>query len=222
MAALGKGYRRAVEWRKASTGWNFVHYDPRTGGHGLPHDPFNALVVPRPIGWIATVGRNGVVNLAPYSYFNAVASKPPYVMFSSINRKDSQRNAEETGEFTASLATWDLRAEVNETSAPLPPGESEPLRAGLEMAPSVSVKPPRVARSPAALECTYVKTVDLPPVDGKPNPAGIVIGAVVRIHIDDAFIRDGRFDLLRARPIARLGYMDYAPVDMIFAMDRPK
>lgn len=195
--------------------------------HGLPHNPFKALIVPRPIGWITTMDSDGLVNLAPYSFFNGVADTPPMVYFSSVERsrerglKDSQRNAEETGEFVVNLATWDLREAMNESSAPLPPGESEVPRTGLAMAPSIKVKPPRVARSPAHLECRYVKTVDLPTSDPE-NGNYMVIGEVVGLHIDESVLTgEGLVDVSRIRPIARLGYMDYAVVNSVFAMQRP-
>jgi flavin reductase (DIM6/NTAB) family NADH-FMN oxidoreductase RutF len=201
-----------------------MHYDPRKNNHNLPHDPFTALVVPRPIGWISTVSRDGIVNLAPYSFFNAVASRPPYVMFSSATRKDSQRNAEETGEFVHSLATWELREEMNITSAGVEPGVSEPELARLEMAPSVAVRPPRVKKAPIALECKYVTTVKLAGADGKPHSYSVIFGEVVSIYIDDALIVDGIVDLAKARPITRLGYLeDYAVVnpETMFKMKRP-
>ena len=121
-----------------------MHYDPRKKNHGLAHDPLTALVVPRPIGWISTISRNGINNLAPYSFFNAISSAPPFVMFSSAEYKNSQQHAEETGEFVHSLTTWDLREEMNITSGSYGPGVSEPEVAKLEMAPSIVVKPPRV------------------------------------------------------------------------------
>ena len=198
-----------------------MHYDPRRRDHGLAHDPFLALVVPRPIGWISTLDAAGIVNLAPYSFFNALSTKPPFVMFSSYAPKDSQRNAEATGEFVVNLATWALREEVNATSALVPPEVDEAAMAGLEMAPSVSVRPPRVKRSPVALECVYAQTVKLTDRAGTTHPAGVVIGEVVGVHIDDDVIRDGKVDVLRMRPIARLGYMDYASVDAVFSMKRP-
>jgi flavin reductase (DIM6/NTAB) family NADH-FMN oxidoreductase RutF len=199
-----------------------VHYDPRHKPIPLAHDPLTALVVPRPIGWISTIGRNGVVNLAPYSFFNAVASNPPFVMFASAGYKNSQLNAEHTGEFVASLAIYELREELNITSAMVPQEVSEPELAKLEMAPSIAVKPPRVKRSPTALECKYVKTVELPGPDGKAHSFSIVIGEVVSIYIDDGVIVDGIVDLSHARPIARLGYLDqYTVVDTIFKMTRP-
>ncbi len=198
-----------------------MYYDPRTQPHGLRHDPYNALVVPRPIGWISTVSAEGIVNLAPYSFFNIVANRPPYVMFASAQRKDSQRNAEVSGEFVVSMATWQLREEVNLTSAAVEPGVSEPVLAKLAMAPSIAVKPPRVAASPVALECTYTKTVDLPGADGQPHFCAIVIGAVVGIYVSDEIIVDGLVDMHRAQPISRIGYMDYATLGEIFAMQRP-
>ncbi len=198
-----------------------MYYDPRQDGHNLPHNPFAALVVPRPIGWISTVDRNGVVNLAPYSFFNIVSSYPPFVMFSSKPRKDSQRNAEETGEFVANMATYDLREEVNATSAEFGPTISEPERVGLEMVPSRQVKPPRVARSPIALECKYYKTVELITSGGVRSASSMVLGEVIGIYIDDAVIVDGHVDVTRIKPIARLGYMDYAVVDRFFSIQRP-
>jgi flavin reductase (DIM6/NTAB) family NADH-FMN oxidoreductase RutF len=200
-----------------------MQYDPRKGNGGLPHDPLTALVVPRPIGWISTISPSGVVNLAPYSFFNAIAGNPPFVMFSSGGRKHSQHNAEKSGEFVHSLTTWELREAMNLTSAMVGPEVSEPELAQLEMAPSTVVKPPRVRRSPVAFECKYVKSVELPGRDGRPHDYTIVIGEVVSIYIDDAVIIDGAVDLSRSRPIARLGSTDqYAVVDTIFRMKRPR
>jgi flavin reductase (DIM6/NTAB) family NADH-FMN oxidoreductase RutF len=185
-------------------GTRAMFYDPRRNDHGLPHNPFNALVVPRPIGWISTLSLAGVVNLAPYSFFNIVSGYPPFVMFASNPRKDSQRNAEETGEFVANMATYDLREEVNATSADFGPTVSESQHVGLEMIPCRHVKPPRVARSPVALECKYSKTVELVGSDGMKNPSAIVIGEVIGIHIDDSVIVNGHVDVTRMKPIARL------------------
>lgn len=198
-----------------------MHYDPERDDHGFRHSPFKSCVVPRPIGWISTLDKNGVVNLSPYSFFNLVSGYPPWVIFSSAPRKHSQINAEATGEFVFNLATWDLRLEMNQSSAEYPEGVSEPEKVGLEMVPSRNVKPPRVKRSPVALECKYFKTVDLIGSDGKPNRAQIVIGEVVGIHIDDSVIVDGMVDITKMKPIARLGYMDYSVVDEIFSMARP-
>lgn len=198
-----------------------MHYDPRNEPHGLPHDPFYALVVPRPIGWITSVSATGVVNLAPYSFFNAVCSDPPMVIFSSSGPKDSLANIEQTGEFTCSFATWDLREAMNQSSGHYPPEVSEPEIIGLEMAPSVLVAPPRVKASPAALECRYLRSIPLVTSDGQPTRNTMVLGEVVQIHIDDQVITGGRVDLAKIRPLARLGYMDYTTVDTIFAMKRP-
>ena len=141
-----------------------MFYETIANKHGLKHDPFKALVAPRPIGWISTVGKDGICNIAPYSFFNAVGEKPHYVIFSSAGRKDSLLNIEETGEFVCSLATWDLRFNMNMTSAAVPHGVDEFPIGDLTAAPSRLVKPPRVKESPAALECKHWKTVDLPPL----------------------------------------------------------
>jgi flavin reductase (DIM6/NTAB) family NADH-FMN oxidoreductase RutF len=199
-----------------------MYFDPRDKEYPLKNDPLTTLVVPRPIGWISTINRNGLVNLAPYSFFNAVASRPPFVMFSSAGRKHSQTNAEESGEFVHSLTTWELREEMSITSAEVGADVSEADLARLEMAPSIAVKPPRVKRSPVAFECKYVKTVELPATDGKANPYSIVIGQVIGIYIADEVIVDGRVDLTAARAIARLGGLDqYTSVDNVFKMKRP-
>jgi flavin reductase (DIM6/NTAB) family NADH-FMN oxidoreductase RutF len=199
-----------------------MHYQPEKNDHGLPFTPFLALVSPRPIGWISTLTPSGVVNLAPYSFFNALSSRPPIVMFASSTPKDSRRNAETSGEFVVNLATYALREEMGATSDVIDREISEAVSVGLEMAPSVHVRPPRVARSPAALECRYMKTVELHDRDGSLLPAAAVIGEVVGIYIDDALIVDGRVDITRARPIARLGYKDYCVVDEVFPMIFPR
>lgn len=201
---------------------DFHFYEPRLG-HGLPHDPFKAIVAPRPIGWISTLDAEGRVNLAPYSFFNGVCDAPPMVMFSSSGRKDSQRNVEATGEFVASLATRALAEAMNRTSAPLPRGVNEFEHAGLAAAPSRVVKPPRVAAAPAAMECKLVHVVPLSDVDGRPTPNTLLVGQVVGVHIDRAYLKDGLFDMAAARTIARCGYLaDYAEVASLFQMGRPK
>jgi len=203
-----------------------MEYDPRSEPHGLAHDPVTSLVVPRPIGWLSTIGPNGKVNLAPYSFFNLVGAKPPFVMFASNPRKHSQQNAEASGEFVVNIATYDLRKEMNQSGAHYGEALSEPEIIGLDMVPSRFVKPPRVARSPIALECRYRQTVPLIRSNGAATTTSVVIGEVVNVYIDDAVIRDGLVDLAHVRPIARLGYMDYSVVDNIFTMlradtDRP-
>lgn len=176
---------------------------------------------PRPIGWISTLGLDGAVNLAPYSFFNAVADKPPVVMFSSAGRKDSQRNAEETGAFVCNIASWDLRHEMSATSETLSADVDEMSLAGLQAAPSHIVAPPRVAAAPAALECTYIKTIGLPDGAGGAHRYSIVLGLVVGVHIRDDVINDGRVDVKAYKPIARLGYQDYSVVDDVFSIIRP-
>ncbi|WP_332690140.1 flavin reductase family protein [Bosea sp. (in: a-proteobacteria)] len=189
--------------------------------HDLKHDPFKAIVAPRPIGWITALSARGEVNLSPYSFFNAVSSRPNIVMFSSENRKDAVAFIEETGEFTCSLVTRALDQQMNLTSAPLPRGASEYAHAALEMAPSRFVKPPRVAASPAALECKLLSVQQLSDLDGQPVPRWMVLGQVVGVFIDEAYVRDGRFDTAAARPIARCGYSDYAEVTELFSITRP-
>lgn len=196
-------------------------YSTALEDHGLPHDPFKAIVTPRPIGWITALSAKGEINLSPYSFFNAVSSRPHIVMFSSENKKDAVAFIEETGEFTCSLVTKALAHQMNLTSAPLPRGENEYAHAGLEMAPSRFVKPPRVAASPAALECKLLSIQQLNDLEGKPVPRWMVLGQVVGIFMDDAYIRDGRFDTAGANPIARCGYADYAEVDSLFSIQRP-
>jgi flavin reductase (DIM6/NTAB) family NADH-FMN oxidoreductase RutF len=202
-----------------------MYYDSVANQHGLRHDPFKALVAPRPIGWVSTISEDGVLNLAPYSFFNAVSDRPHYVMFSSSNRKDSLINIEQTGEFTCSLATWDTREGMNMSSAPVPSLADEFDVAGLETAPSHFVKPPRVKQSPAALECRHWRTIEMPDV----KPGGdeghfVVFGEVVGIYIDDVYIKDGLVDTGAIRPIARMGYMDYAVVtpETVFTLNRPE
>lgn len=200
-----------------------MHYDAIENRHGLAHDPLKALLVPRPIGWISTISKAGLVNLAPYSFFNGVAEKPGYVVFGSAGRKDNLRNIEETDEFTCSLATYDLRDQMNTTSAPVPRGEDEFPLAGLTAAPSRYVKPPRVKESPVALECRHFQTIALPGAGRYQQNYHLVIGLIVGIYIDDRFIKDGIVDTAGMMPIARLGYMDYSVVrpDTIFTIERP-
>jgi flavin reductase (DIM6/NTAB) family NADH-FMN oxidoreductase RutF len=191
-------------------------------GHGLPHDPFKAIVAPRPIGWISALSARGELNLSPYSYFNAVSARPPVVMFSSEGHKDAVAFIEQTGEFTCSLVTKALDQQMNLTSAPLPRGTSEYDYSGLATAPSRLVKPPRVAASPTALECKLLSIQELKDLDGRATDRWIVLGQVVGVFIDDRFLKDGLFDTAMAQPIARCGYHDYAVVDKVFSIVRPK
>lgn len=203
-----------------------MFYEPKAKNHGLPRDPFKACVVPRPIGWITTLSRDGVINLAPFSYFNAVASDPPIVMYAANgrhlegDRKDSAMNAEDTGEFVFNLATWDLREAMNATSAHVERDVDEMALAGLEAAPSRLVKPPRVAQSPVAFECTFLRSLDLP--SSQPETRNtVVFGEVIGIHIEDRMITDGFVDIAKLKPVARLGYLDYCVVEESFSMKRP-
>ena len=200
-----------------------MFYETASNAHGLPHDPFKALVTPRPIGWITSMSAKGEINLSPYSFFNAVSERPPMVAFSSSGRKDAVTFVEETGEFVCNLATFDLREQMNLTSAVLPRGENEMVHAGLAAAPSRLVKPPRVAAAPAALECKWLRTVPLNPLGGGEPSYYLIIGQVVGIHIDDRFIVDGLVDTAAMRPIARSGYRDYfvATPETKFSITRP-
>ena len=200
----------------------FHFYEP-SKGHNLPHDPFKAIVAPRPIGWISTRDAEGRVNLAPYSFFNAVCDRPPMVMFSSGGWKDSVSNIKATGEFVCNLVTRALAEKMNQTSAALPHGVNEFEFAGLAAAPSRIVAPPRVAESPAALECRLVRIVQLEDLDGTKLDHYLTIGQVVGVHIDRAYLRDGLFDLLAAHPVQRAGYTaDYTEATTGFQMPRPR
>jgi flavin reductase (DIM6/NTAB) family NADH-FMN oxidoreductase RutF len=171
----------------------------------LPHDPFKAIVAPRPIGWISTRALDGRINLAPYSFFNGFSSTPPMVGFSSDGWKDSATFAKESGEFVANLATFELRDPMNATSAPLARGANEFEHAGLTMAECRLVAAPRVAESPASLECKVVEIVEIRSRDGAWSGNVLTIGEVVAFHIDEAYIREGRFDTAGAHPLARCG-----------------
>jgi len=202
-----------------------MFYETKDNRHGLPHDPFKSCIVPRPIGWIASRSAAGVVNLAPYSFFNGVAAEPPMVMFSNNGlaerpAKDTLANCAETGEFVFNMATWDLRDAMNASCAPVAAEVDEFELAGLEAAPAHLVKPPRVKESPIHMECLVHDIVDLPCT----RPGGrnaMVLGRVVGLHIDENVLSDGLVDMAKVRPIARLGYMDYTRVDLVFEMLRP-
>jgi flavin reductase (DIM6/NTAB) family NADH-FMN oxidoreductase RutF len=198
-----------------------MFYEP-SKGHGLPHDPSKAIVAPRPIGWISTVSKAGKLNLAPYSFFNAFSTRPFIVWFSSEGEKDSATFAEETGEFVANLVSRDLAEKMVRTAVDAPRGVSEFDYADLIMAPSRLVAPPRVAAAPAALECRVTEILRPKALDGTPTSAVVVAGEVVGVHIDDAFLNDGLFDIVKAGNVGRLGYMDYASVSEIFSMRRPR
>ena len=204
-----------------------MFYEPKgKGSHGLPHDPFRSLVVPRPIGWISTISRDGVVNLAPYSFFNAVALAPPIVMFAPNGQhaegghKDSLSNITETGEFVVNIATWELREQMNASSATVARDVDEMVMAGLEPEPSRLVRPPRVKASPIHFECQHLQTITLP-TDDPEQPNHTVFGSVIGIHINDDLLSDGLVDMKKFRPIARLGYQDYTVVEAVFTISRP-
>ncbi len=197
-----------------------MFYEPRNG-HGLPHDPFKAIIAPRPIGWISTIDAEGRPNLAPYSFFNAVHSRPPMLMFTSETMKHSAANAIATGEFVFNLCSRALFDAMNISSDALAAGESEFAAAGLEAAPCRVVKAPRVAAAPASLECRVTFSTRLNDVDGAPLEGWIIIGQVVGVHIDEAFIKDGRFDTAAVQPVARCGYRDYSAVTEMFEALRP-
>ena len=201
-----------------------MFYEPDKDDHGLPFNPYKSIVVPRPIGWISTLSRDGIVNLAPYSQFNNLGYDPPYVMFSANSfpgtgrRKDSIKNATDTGEFVVNMATYELRDAVNITSQFLPPEIDEAKLAGLEMIPGRIVRAPRVAASPVHLECRFHCSLVLPG-NAFDRVHHVVVGRVVGVHIrDDALTSEGKLDVVKIRPLARLGYFDYTTVDSSFTM----
>jgi flavin reductase (DIM6/NTAB) family NADH-FMN oxidoreductase RutF len=197
-----------------------VFYEPRTETSGLPHSPFNSCCVPRPIGWISTVSRDGVHNLAPFSQFQNVTFDPPTVLFSSCGtpNTDTARNAEETGEFVWNMATYEQRDVVARSAFEFPPDVDEFQELGIETLPSTLVKPLRVADSPCHFECVVTHVIDVPGRVGKAT-CKLVLGEVVGIHIrDDAITPDGRLDVPRLKPLARLGYLDYTYVDKRFEL----
>ena len=192
-------------------------------GHGLPHNPFNAIVSPRPIGWISTRGADGSDNLAPYSFFNAIAYVPPQVMFASTGQKpdrdgtkDSVSNIRETGVFCVNIVAHALTDQMNASSAGLARDVDEFTRAGLEKAECETIDCPRVAAAPASLECRMTQIVELA---GRAN--FMVIGEVTGVHIRDDALRDGRYDVTLVQPLSRLGYRDYAVVREVFELARP-
>ncbi|MCB1396861.1 MAG: flavin reductase family protein [Rhodobacter sp.] len=198
-----------------------MHYTEAEGYGPLPFDPFKAIVAPRPVGWISTIDRQGRRNLAPYSFFIAVSSRPNMIGFASDGFKHTPRNARDTGEFVFSLATLPLLDQMNRTSEEVADGVDEFELAGLAAAPSRQVRPPRVAASPAALECKLISCTELHDLDGKPLDRWWVVGQVVATYIDDSFIKDGRFDTAGAQPLGRCGYRDYAAVTEMFELLRP-
>ncbi len=202
-----------------------LHFYEPVNGHGLRHDPFNAIVGPRPIGWISSRDASGNVNLAPYSFFNAFNYHPPLIGFSSIGWKDTVRNIQETGEFVWNLATMDIAQAMNATSATVPHEIDEFTLAGLTPAPSRLVMPPRVAESRVNFECKLSEIIQLKGADGGLAQAWLTLGEVVAVHIDKNLIRDGVYQTAQAHPILRAGRLgDYAEIrpDAMFEMARPK
>jgi len=193
---------------------------------GLKHNPINALVAPRPIGWINTIDSLGRPNLAPFSYFNLVSAEPPIVMFAPNEKdsagtpKDSLVNVRQVPEFVVNIVPWRLREQMNLTSAVLEHGASEFEFAGLAPVPSTLVRPPRIAEAPASLECRVLQVVALPRY-ANGRQSHVVLGEVLAVHIDDAVISDGVLDVLALQPMARLGGHDYTWVEHVTRMPRP-
>jgi flavin reductase (DIM6/NTAB) family NADH-FMN oxidoreductase RutF len=198
-------------------------YEPAQG-HGLRHDPFNAIIGPRPIGWISSHAPDGTLNLAPYSFFNAFNYRPPLIGFASIGYKDSVQNIERSGEFVWNLATRPLADAMNRTSAHVPADVDEFALGGLTPLASRLVRPPRVAESPVTMECKLAQVIQLHGVDQKPVKSWLMIGEVVAVHIDTRLIKDGVYDTAAAHPILRAGrWGDYAEItpDVMFVLARP-
>jgi len=202
-----------------------MFYEPNKRNHGLPHDPFKALISPRPIGWISTISASGAVNLAPYSFFNAFNYVPPIIGFSSIGPKDTLRNVQETGEFVWNLATRDLAEAMNLSCAAVAPEVSEFDLTGLTPRPSLSVRPPRVQESPVCFECRRTQILQLEGADGRAVPTWLVLGEVVQVHIARHLLKDGVYDTAGAGHILRAGgpadYFSIGP-EQLFRMARPR
>lgn len=201
-----------------------IHFYQPSNGHGLRHDPFNAIIGPRPIGWIASRSRAGALNLAPYSFFNAFSYQPPLIGFSSTSWKHTVANIQDTGEFVWNLATMELALAMNATSASVPADVNEFDLAGLTAQPCRLVQVPRVAESPVAFECKLAQIIRLQGADGRPAAAWLTVGEVIAVHIDRRLIKDGVYQTALARPILRAGRTsDYAEIrpDAMFEMPRP-
>lgn len=201
-----------------------MFFDTSSSQNKLQYNPFKACVVPRPIAWISSINESGIVNIGPYSYFNAVSDIPPVIMFSSGYKKDnllkdSIRNIEKTKEFVVNIVTEDLAQIMQDTSAELEYGISEADIFNIEMSSSNLVNPPRIKRSPINLECRYINTIDLE-VDNKPISSKLIFGHVVGINIDDSIITDGKVDILKLKPVTRLGYNQYSVIDSFFTLQK--
>lgn len=205
-----------------------MFYRPGSEDHGLPRNPFNALITPRPIAWVSSLSADGVANLAPFSFFNGAAYEPPIVTVAFTGaklgahegeRKDTLANIRETGEFAVNLVPTELKDAMNVTAGHLAAGESEFDAAGVTRAPCNEIAPPRVKEAPAALECRLVEVVKLP--NNGPGENATVFGQVVGVHIDERILTDGFVDPTIYKPLARMGYLDYATVESVFTMKRP-
>ncbi len=192
-----------------------MFYQPKDG-HGLPHNPFNAIITPRPIGWISSRGSNGTNNLAPYSFFNGTAYTPPQVMFASTGRKDSVSNIQDTGVFCVNIVEFAMRDAMNASSAGFDAEIDEFVQAGVTPQQCETIDCARVAEAPASLECRMTQVVDLM---GDNN--SVIFGEVIGIHLRDDALVDGIFDVTTFRPLSRLGYRDYSVVDNLFSLSRP-
>ncbi|MDY7573438.1 flavin reductase family protein [Actimicrobium sp. CCI2.3] len=201
----------------------FHFYEPRNG-HGLPHDPFNAIVGPRPIGWISSCSTEGVLNLAPYSFFNAFNYTPPIVGFASVGYKDTVRNIEQTGEFGWNLVTRELAEAMNQSCMPVPPEVNEFELAGLTPVASRLITPPRVAESLVSFECRCTQLIQLQGIDGEKVPTWLILGEVVAVHIAQTLLEDGVYNTARAGHVLRGGgpadYFSVGP-EQLFKMSRP-
>lgn len=202
-----------------------MYYETDKNNHGLRYNPLKACVVPRPIGWISTVAANGRINVAPFSFFNLLSYDPPFVMFSAGTHevdggtKDTVANIQATGEFVYNMATWAQKDQMNQTAMIVDRGVDELQATGLEGVPARLVKPPLIKGSPVHFECTLHQIIDLP---GRTPTAihHVVIGHVIAVHIDDGALTDGKVDVVKLRPIARLGYKEYISVEEIFQMEK--
>tara|TARA_Y100001934_G_C12334819_1_gene767021 strand:- start:335 stop:991 length:657 start_codon:yes stop_codon:yes gene_type:complete len=204
-----------------------MFYETKKNNHGLKYNPFKSCIVPRPIAWITTTNDDGSYNCAPYSFFNGIAADPPMVMYATNgkqpmgNHKDSISNIRRNGEFVVNVVPFDAKDKMNETTAPLQPNESEIEVAKLEILESKIVTPARLKISPIHMECKVYKIIDLPTLKSN-EYNGMVLGSVIGIHINDEVIDDGKVNLDKIKPLARLGYLDYSVVDNIFEMHRPE
>ena len=207
-----------------------MHYKPANKDHNLPFDPFKACVGPRPIGWISTVSKDGVCNLAPFSQFNNLSYDPPLIMLavtqqgveaSEIRRKDTTKNIEDTGFFAYNIVPYNLKDAMNQTAAPVPPEVDEFELAGLTKEDCIDIPCKMVAESPIKMECKLVQTIRIPGNTPK-TTVDILIGEVIHVHIADEFITsEGKVDIVKIRPLGRLGYFDYTTVDSVFSMRMP-